>query len=66
MTIGWPGTMLGHPYDLQEIGSGLQQALDRTRERSRFTVLGQEFDARERLCLPEEPAEVPEGAKGLG
>ena len=41
------------------MGSGLQQALDNTRGRSRFVVLGQKWDARERLRLTEEPAEVP-------
>ena len=59
VTVGWTGNVLGHPYDLQEMGSGLQQALDRTRGQSRFAVLGQKWDIRERLCLPEEPAEVP-------
>jgi hypothetical protein len=59
VTVGWTGNVLGHPYDLQEMGSGLQQALDRTRGSSRFTVLGQKWDLRDRLCLPEEPAEVP-------
>ncbi|MCZ2827141.1 glycosyltransferase [Modestobacter sp. VKM Ac-2981] len=57
--IGWTGNVAGHPYDLQEMGSGLQQALDRTRGRSEFVVLGQKWDARERLRLPEEPSEVP-------
>ena len=59
VSVGWTGNVLGHPYDLQEMGSGLQQALDRTKGRSRFTVLGQKWDLRDRLCLPEEPAEVP-------
>lgn len=57
VTIGWAGTVAGHPYDLQEMGSGLQQALDRTG--SRFVVLGQKFDVRTRLGLAEEPEEVP-------
>ena len=57
--IGWTGNVLNHPYDLQEMGSGLQQALDRTKGRSQFVVLGQKWDAKERLRLPEEPAEVP-------
>ncbi len=56
--VGWAGNVLGHPYDLQEMGSGLQQALDRERGRSRFMVLGQKWDARERLRLAEEPTEV--------
>ena len=56
--VGWSGNVYGHPYDLQEIGSGLQQALERTRGRSRFTVFGQKWDARERLRLAEEPTEV--------
>lgn len=59
VTVGWTGNVLNHPYDLQEMGSGMQQALDRTRGQSRFLVLGQKFDARERLRLPEEPLEVP-------
>lgn len=59
VTVGWTGNVLGHPYDLQEIGSGLQQALDRTRGSSRFVVLGQKWDAQARLRLSEEPGEVP-------
>ncbi|WP_409332444.1 glycosyltransferase family protein [Trujillonella humicola] len=58
-TIGWTGSVFFHPYDLQEIGTGLQQALDRTRGRSRFMVLGQKGDAAKRLGLGDEPAEVP-------
>ncbi|RBY77101.1 hypothetical protein DQ239_12960 [Blastococcus sp. TF02-09] len=58
-TIGWAGTVLGHPYDLQEMGSGLQQALDNTRGRSRFVILGQKADAAERMRLTEDPAELP-------
>jgi hypothetical protein len=59
VTVGWTGNVLNHPYDLQEMGSGLQQSLDRTRGRSRFLILGQKWDARERLRLPEEPLEHP-------
>jgi hypothetical protein len=59
VTVGWTGTVAGHPYDLQEMGSGLQQALDSTRGASQFLILGQKFDARERLRLSEEPEEVP-------
>ncbi|MGY2002208.1 glycosyltransferase family protein [Blastococcus sp. SYSU DS1024] len=59
VTIGWTGNVYNHPYDLQEMGSGLQQALDRTRGRSRFLVLGQKWDLRTRMGLPEEPDEVP-------
>jgi hypothetical protein len=58
VTVGWTGNVLNHPYDLQEMGSGLQQALDRTRGKSRFLVLGQKWDARDRLRLSEEPDEV--------
>lgn len=58
LTIGWTGNVLGHPYDLQELGSGLQQALDRTRPNSRMLVLGQKWDLRTRLGLPTEPDEV--------
>jgi len=57
-TVGWTGNVLGHPYDLQEMGSGLQQALDRTRGKSRFVVLGQKWDVRDRLRLSEEPDEL--------
>ncbi len=59
VTIGWTGSVGTHPYDLQEVGSGLQQALDATRGRSRFTVIGQAWGARSRLGLTEEPGEVP-------
>jgi hypothetical protein len=58
LTIGWTGNVLGHPYDLQELGSGLQQALDRTRPNSRMMVLGQAWDLRTRLALTTEPTEV--------
>jgi hypothetical protein len=58
VTIGWAGNVLGHPYDLQEMGSGLQQALDRTRSTSRLLVIGQKWDLRQRLGLSSEPAEL--------
>jgi hypothetical protein len=58
VTLGWTGNVLGHPYDLQEMGSGLQQALDRTRSKSRFLVIGQKWDMRKRLGLSSEPAEL--------
>jgi hypothetical protein len=58
ITVGWTGNVMGHPYDLQEMGSGLQQALDRTAGSSRFMVLGQKWDIRSRLGLSEEPDEV--------
>lgn len=58
-TVGWAGSVPSHPYDLQEMGSGLQQALDRTRGRSRLLILGQKWDLRERMGLPDEPDEVP-------
>ncbi len=58
VTIGWTGTVAGHPYDLQEMGSGLQQALDRTGPGSRFLVLGQRCDVRTRLGLSTEPDEI--------
>jgi glycosyltransferase involved in cell wall biosynthesis len=57
--IGWAGNVLGHPYDLQMMGSGLQQALDGTRGSSRFTVLGQKWDLHTRLGLTAEVREVP-------
>jgi hypothetical protein len=59
VTVGWTGNVLNHPYDLQEMGSGLQQALDRSRGAARFVVLGQKWDVRERLKLSAEPDEVP-------
>jgi hypothetical protein len=58
VTIGWTGNVLGHPYDLQEMGSGMQQALDRTRSASRLLVIGQKWDIRQRLGLATEPAEL--------
>ena len=59
VTVGWTGTVGTHPYDLQEMGSGLQQALDRAGSRSRFAVMGQAGNARERLRLAEDPVEIP-------
>ena len=59
LTIGWTGSVAVHPYDLQVMESGLQQALDRTRGRSRFMVLGQAGAARDLLRLAEEPTVVP-------
>jgi hypothetical protein len=59
LTIGWTGNVTGHPYDLQELGSGLQQALDRTQPNSRMLVLGQKWDMASRLGLTTEPEEVP-------
>jgi hypothetical protein len=59
VTIGWTGSLATHPYDLQVMESGLQQALDRTRGSSRFVILGQALDAQQRLHLPEAPTEVP-------
>jgi hypothetical protein len=58
-TIGWSGSVATHPYDLQVMESGLQQALDRAGGRGRFVILGQAFDAQELLRLPEQPTEVP-------
>jgi hypothetical protein len=58
VTVGWTGNVFGHPYDLQEMGSGLRQALDRTRGRSKFVVFGQKWDAAQRLGLAEEPEEI--------
>lgn len=58
VTVGWAGNVMGHPYDLQEMGSGLKQALDRTQGKSRFLVLGQKWDAKARLGLTDEPDEV--------
>ena len=59
VTVGWTGNVLNHPYDLQEMGSGLQQALDRSQGAGRFLVLGQKWDIRDRLRLTAEPDEVP-------
>jgi hypothetical protein len=58
VAVGWTGSVFYHPYDLQEVGSGLHQALDRTRGRSRFTVIGQKGNARDLLGLSEEPDEI--------
>ena len=59
VTVGWTGSVYYHQYDLQVMGSGMQQALDRTAGRSRFIVLGQKADARSKLGLSEEPSELP-------
>lgn len=59
VTIGWTGSAASHPYDLQEMESGLQQALDRTRGRSRFAVFGQADQARTTLRLAKEPVHMP-------
>jgi len=59
VTVGWTGSVGGHPYDLQTMESGLQQGLDRGRRPSRFMILGQAMDAQQRLHLPEPPLEVP-------
>lgn len=56
-TIGWAGSVHGHPYDLPEVGSGLQQALQAAP--SRFVVLGQAGDAGQKLGLTRAPAEIP-------
>ncbi|MGY1772912.1 glycosyltransferase family protein [Blastococcus sp. SYSU D00813] len=59
LTVGWTGSATTHPYDLQVMESGLAQALERTRGRSRFAVLGQASDVRDWLRLPEAPEEMP-------
>jgi glycosyltransferase involved in cell wall biosynthesis len=59
VTVGWTGSVGGHPYDLQTMESGLQQGLDRAKRDSRFMILGQAMDARQKLHLPEDPVEVP-------
>ncbi|MGY2127636.1 hypothetical protein [Blastococcus sp. SYSU DS0617] len=59
VTVGWSGSVGGHPYDLQTMESGLQQGLDRARRAGRFMILGQAMDAQQRLHLPEPPLEVP-------
>ncbi|RBY95178.1 hypothetical protein DQ237_15970 [Blastococcus sp. TF02-8] len=59
VTVGWTGSVITHPYDLQEMRSGLQQALDATRGRSRFMVIGQKLNACQLLGLGEEPEELP-------
>src|SRR3712207_9248088 len=40
------------------MGTGLGQALERTWGRSRFAIMGQGGDARERLRLAEDPVEM--------
>ena len=59
VTVGWTGSVGVHPYDLQVMESGLQQALDRTRGQSRFMVVGQAGATREVLRLAEDPEVVP-------
>ena len=59
VTVGWSGSVGGHPYDLQTMESGLQQGLERGRRPSQFMILGQAMDAQQRLHLPEPPVEVP-------
>jgi hypothetical protein len=59
VSVGWTGTVGTHPYDLQVMESGLQQALDRTRGRSQFKVLGEAANARQLLRLTEDPVAVP-------
>jgi hypothetical protein len=58
-TIGWTGSFPFRPHDLAEMESGLQQALDRTRGRSRFVIIGEAAGAKEQLHLPDDPVEVP-------
>ena len=58
LTVGWTGSAATHPYDLQVMESGLAQALERTRGRSRFAVLGQADQVRSWLHLPEAPRRV--------
>lgn len=59
VTIGWAGNVGVHPYDLQEMGSGLQQALDRCGDQGRFVILGQAWDIAEQLRLTDAPVEIP-------
>jgi hypothetical protein len=59
LTVGWTGSAATHPYDLQTMESGLAQALDRARGRSRFAVLGQADQVRSWLHLAEAPVEWP-------
>nr|WP_246215038.1 glycosyltransferase [Modestobacter muralis] len=59
VTIGWTGAVSVHPYDLQVMESGLQQALERTRGQSRFLVLGQAGESRTHLRLADEPEVLP-------
>ncbi|GAB3300322.1 hypothetical protein GCM10027451_02480 [Geodermatophilus aquaeductus] len=59
VTVGWAGTVGSHPYDLQEMGTGMQQALDRTAGRSRLAILGQAGNAQELLRLTDAPVEIP-------
>lgn len=56
--VVWTGNVLGHPYDLQVMGSGLEQALVATAGRSRFTVLGNKIDLQQTLGLSADPREV--------
>ena len=58
LTVGWTGSAVTHPYDLQVMESGLEQALARTRGRSRFAVLGQADEAQSWLRLTDAPVEM--------
>lgn len=40
VTVGWTGSVLTHPEDLEEIGTGLRQACARTRAGFKFKVVG--------------------------
>lgn len=57
LTVGWTGYVATHPYDLQTVGSGVQQALHATG--ARFTVIGRAEGVARALALSEEPGEVP-------
>ena len=59
LTVGWTGSAVTHPYDLQVMESGLEQALECTRGRSRFAILGQADQAQSWLRLTEAPVEMP-------
>lgn len=59
ITVGWTGSVFTHPHDLQEMGTGLRTALDRSQGKARFIILGQSMGAQERLGLASPPAEYP-------
>jgi hypothetical protein len=59
LTVGWTGSAATHPYDLQVMESGLAQALERNRGRSRFAVLGQADQVSTWLNLSEPAVEWP-------
>jgi glycosyltransferase involved in cell wall biosynthesis len=53
LTVGWSGSVITHPGDLEETGGEIQGALDASG--ARFTVVGTGNGVRENLALRDEP-----------